>query len=42
MLGAQLPREQFVVDAEPALLLFGVGLLERQQALDEDPFPSRR
>jgi hypothetical protein len=37
-LGAKLPREQFVVDAEPAFLLFGVGVLEGQQALDEDRF----
>lgn len=38
-LGAKLPREQFIVHAEPAFLLFGVGVLEGQQALDEDRFP---
>jgi hypothetical protein len=38
-LGAKSPREQFIVDAEPAFLLFGVGVLEGQQAPDEDRFP---
>ena len=37
--GAKMPREQFIVDAEPAILLFSVGVLEGQQALDEDRFP---
>ena len=39
---AELPHEQFVVDAEPAFLLFGVGVLEGQQALDEDRFSRSR
>src|SRR2546428_809750 len=35
MIGAKPPSEQFVVDAQPAALLLGVGMLDRQEAFDE-------
>ena len=38
-LSAKLPREQVIIGAEPAFLLFGVGVFEGQQALDQDGFP---
>jgi hypothetical protein len=34
--GPKLPGKQLVVDAKPALLLLGVGALDRQEAFDED------
>src|SRR5712691_6508329 len=36
MFGPKPPGEQLVVDAQPAVLLLGVGALDRQEAFDED------
>jgi hypothetical protein len=34
--GPELPGEQLVIDAKPAVLLLGVGALDRQEAFDEE------
>ena len=36
MFGPKPPGEQLVVDAQPAVLLLGVGALDRQEAFDEE------
>jgi len=34
--GPELPGEQLVIDAKPAVLLRGIGALDRQEAFDEE------
>jgi hypothetical protein len=40
--GPELPGEQLVIDAQPAVLLLGVGALDCQEAFDEEVLGHRR